>query len=318
MLIRKFKKRLLSFQKLRKLPDLIESKGSVGAGRVAGLNGVRCLVVCAVLVFGGFGKSGRDGERSSVNKISKDRISFLQVGEELEYKVSYSFFNIGTLHFKILDRKERNGRTIVKSRLVIESNPSLSWLTEVHIQFYGEMDDSIFSYYWISEDSSKKGIDYHSLTFDYDESRLFFQKGTILSSGERKNSQVDTINIKSRGQDGLSLYFYARENARQRKQVSVPIFIDNKESKANINFQNRIEDVEIGAVDYPIETVFIDGKADFVGVVGLTGGFRGWFSNDDARIPILARLNVWLGSIKVELKSWRRADWRPPRYVERN
>jgi len=53
-------------------------------------------------------------------------------------------------------------------------------------------------------------------------------------------------------------------------------------------------------------------------VFGLTGGFSGQFSNDNARIPIIARMNVILGSIKVELKSWKREGWRPPKFVERD
>jgi len=53
--------------------------------------------------------------------------------------------------------------------------------------------------------------------------------------------------------------------------------------------------------------------ANFVGVFGLTGGFDGVFSNDGAGIPITARLKVILGSIKVELKNWKRDNWIPPK-----
>lgn len=280
------------------------------------------LVVSSLLIFSIFfveGFRGRNIEGPSkfpTSPVLHAESSFFQVDEELEYEVSYSFFSIGTISFKILDQGERDGRPIFKARAIIESNPSLNWLKEVHIRFYGEIDDSIFSHYWISEDSSISGIDYHSLTFLYGDNTLVFQKGKISSTGERKLIQVDTIFISGPGQDGLSLFFFARQNARQKKQVNVPTFIENRESNAFINFQDKIEDVEIDAVDYPVETVFFDGKADFVGVVGMTGGFRGWFSNDNARIPIVARLNVWLGSIKVELKSWKRSGWQPPRFAK--
>ena len=264
--------------------------------------------------------NGITGERtlSYREESHASRASCLQVGEELEYQVSYSFFNIGTIHFKILDREERNRNVVYKAKTVIESNPSLRWLKEVHIRFYGEMDDSMFSYYWIGEDSSSSGVNYNSLRFDYDRGLLVYQKGKVGPSGERRSTRVDSIQIKSRGQDGQSLFFYARENARERRQMNIPTFIENKEVTTNINFHNKIEEVEIDAVDYSVETVFLDGRADFVGVAGLTGGFRGWFSNDGARIPILARMGVWLGSIKVELKSWNRNGWQPPRYKGRS
>jgi hypothetical protein len=250
-------------------------------------------------------------------QLSSDQSSFLQVGEELEYAVSYSFFSIGTITFKILDKGIRNGRPFFRTRAIIESNPSLNWLKEVHIRFYGEIDDSIFSNYWISEDSSSKEVNYHSLSFNYDDSELVYEKGVVDQSGVRNVLKMDSIHINGPGQDGLSLFFFARAHARERREVTVPTFIENKEANAHINFQNKVEDADIDAVKYPVETVFLDGRADFVGVVGMTGGFRGWFSNDVARIPIVARLNVWLGSIKVQLKSWKRQGWQPPQYLER-
>ena len=155
-----------------------------------------------------------------------------------------------------------------------------------------------------------------SLTFSYGDHRLMYEKGNVFPSGERKIANVDTVSISGPVQDGLSLFYYAREHVRQKKEVNVPTVIDNKVAATYIDFQNKIEDADIDAVDYPVETVFFNGRADFVGVVGMTGGFRGWFSNDSARIPIIARLNVWLGSIKVELKSWKRQGWQPPRYTD--
>jgi hypothetical protein len=74
--------------------------------------------------------------------------------------------------------------------------------------------------------------------------------------------------------------------------------------------------MDIDAVDYPVDVVRFDGRADFVGVFGLTGGFEGWFSNDDASIPITARMKVILGSIKVELTKWKRGNWAPPKFTE--
>ncbi len=276
------------------------------------------LLIPSISLAGSGQRPGSRGAGAREVQVQTAEKPFLQVGEELEYRVSYSFFHIGTIRFKVQDSEVRNGRPVFNVTAVMESNPSLSWLTEVHIRFYGEMDDSIFSWYWVSEDSSKSGIDFHTLTFRYDDSVVVYRKGKTGPSGEKSIQETDTVRIHGRAEDGLSLFYFARRNVRQKKEVVVPTVIDNKEEKTYINFQNKIEDVEIDAVDYPIETVFFDGKADFVGVAGLTGGFRGWFSNDDARIPIVARLSVWLGSIKVELIRWNRPGWVPPRFVERH
>ena len=55
------------------------------------------------------------------------------------------------------------------------------------------------------------------------------------------------------------------------------------------------------------------GTADFTGIYGMSGDFEGWFSNDEARIPILAKMKVIIGSVTIELTRWTRTGWSPPR-----
>jgi len=240
----------------------------------------------------------------------------LEVGEELEYKVSYSFFNIGTIRTKVLAREERDGKTVYKSSALIDSNPSLSWLLTLHIRFYSEMDGSVYSYRWIEDDSTKNETNYKIFRFDYENKRAYLEVGKMLASGERKPESSDTIAVDANCQDGLSLFFFAREHVHQRTPENVPTLIEKKQERTFINFMNKRTDASVDGVDYPVDVIEFDGKADYVGIFGLTGGFRGWFSNDEASVPILARMNVILGSIKIQLMRWNRPGWQPPKYVE--
>ena len=240
----------------------------------------------------------------------------LEVGEELEYKVSYSFFTIGTIRTKVLGREERDGRTIYKTSAFIDSNPSLGWLVTLHIRFYSEMDGTVYSYKWIEDDSTKTETNYKIFRFDYESKKAYLEVGKLLPSGERKPESSDTIAVDANCQDGLSLFYYAREHVHQNNQENVPTLIEKKQERTFINFTNKRADTEVDAVDYPVDVVAFDGKADYVGIFGLTGGFRGWFSNDEASVPILARMNVILGSIKIQLMRWNRPGWQPPKYVE--
>ncbi len=259
---------------------------------------------------------------STTKHISRDSVlvpdPLLQVGEELEYSVSYSVFSVGTIRILLVGKEQRNGREVFKTRAIIDSNPSLSWLVDLHIRFTSEMDGDLYSYSWIGDDSTAKETKFRRITFQYDSSRMVFNKGKKLPNNELQVESVDTIAVGEKCQDGFTVFFYARKHVRQKKQVNVPTFIENKKVNTFINFKNSVTDVNIDAVDYPVEVVEFDGKADYVGVFGLTGGFSGQFSNDNARIPIIARMNVILGSIKVELKSWKREGWRPPKFVERD
>lgn len=277
-------------------------------------------IVAGIVLLGSFNAPSHRGspvaqETSSVSG-SQTPDKMLQVGEELEYRVSYSFFSIGTIRIRVVDREEKDGKAVYRALALIDSNPSLSWLVDLHIRFLSEIDENIFSYMWISDDSSNHQVTFQRFQFDYDSSRVYNEKGKKLPSGVRIVESVDTLSINGRCQDGLSLYFFARENVRQKNRMRVPTLIEKKQEYTDFNFMNKRTSVEVDAIDYPVEVVAFDGEAEYVGVFGLTGGFRGWFSNDEARVPILARMNVILGSIKIQLTKWNRPGWQPPKYVE--
>ena len=196
---------------------------------------------------------------------------------------------------------------------IMDSNPSLSWLVDLHIRFYTVMDQDAITYKWLSEDSSSKIITYRKMNFAYEENKMYYEWGEKLRTGEYKESGERIINISNPCEDGLALFYYARRHALEKKQAKIPTFIDTNEVTTDINFGIEHLVDEIDAVQYPVDVVKLDGRADFVGVFGLTGGFEGVFSNDAASIPITARMKVILGSVKVELKNWKRDNWIPPK-----
>ncbi len=235
------------------------------------------------------------------------------LGEELEYRVSYSFFNIGIIRTRITDRWERDGRVIYRADVFMDSNPGLSWLVDLHMLFRGTVDAEAFSYGWLSEDSTSSGVDFRAMEFDYPRGKMYYEWGRRPHRGVNVVAGRDTVPVKDRSVDGMSLLFFARENVRQPRSWRVPTFVDNREGITEFTFRDKREDLHIDAVNYPVRTVWFDGTAKFVGVFGLTGGFEGWFSDDEARIPIVGRLKVILGSVKVELIKWKRGAWMPPR-----
>jgi len=262
------------------------------------------LQIVAVFTMQNEKLSAQSSNQNSESVDQSERM--LQVGEELEYSVHYSFFNIGTIHFKVTDKEERNGRVIYRACTIIDSNPSLSWLVDLHIRFYSEIDQDAFTYRWLSEDSTSKKVTYRKMRFDYETHKMYFEWGEKLRTNEYKKTDGRIINITNNCQDGLSLFYYAREHAIEKMQTKISTFVDTNEVIANINFGVEHLEENIDAVDYPVDVIKLEGRADFVGVFGLTGGFEGVFTNDAASIPITARMKVILGSVKVELKSWKR------------
>ncbi len=152
---------------------------------------------------------------------------------------------------------------------------------------------------------------YSEYSFDYDNSIVKIKEGKISVP---KPFLDTTITVNKKYQDGLSIFYYARMNSGQDKSEEIPTFMDKKKVQTDISFEDKSEDVSIDAVDYDIDCVHLEGEAHFISIFGLTGDFEGWFSNDEASIPIKAKMKVLLGNITIELKSWKRTGWNPPKY----
>ena len=236
--------------------------------------------------------------------------SMFQIGEELQYNVSYSFFDIGLVKMQVLDTATKNGVKIFKVKAYLDSYSGLPFI-DLHQVFYSEMDGDAIAQLFVAHTTSKpQEMPYSKYFFDYKKNIVTYQygvesKGYITKTGEQP--------ITEKQLDGLSLFYYARTNFRQVKKYSVPVFTTEKSYKTHFNFMNKLGSQEIDAVKYPVEIIEFDGSSDFTGVYGLTGYFRGFFSNDEAGIPIVAKMKVILGSVHIELIKWTRAGWIPPK-----
>lgn len=279
--------------------------------------GWKFFFLLLILFFDSKGDDKIINHRPELAAASVSTKSMFRVGEELEYKVSYAFLNLGTIKIQVLENRDQKGKSTFLTRAYMDSNPALRWLVDLHVIFESVIDKDVYSHSFLTIDSTSHEVVRRFVQFDYDGKRALFDLSKRTASRTYGNSQVDTARISTYVQDGLSLLFYAREHLRQSKRVTIPTIIDNGEVSTFINFMNKKTSTEIDAIDYEVDVVEFNGRAEYVGIFGMTGGFRGWFSNDDARVPIRASMNVILGSVKIELIRWKRPGWTPPKYEER-
>ena len=236
--------------------------------------------------------------------------TMFQIGEELQYNVSYSIFDIGLVKMMVLDTITKNGVKLYIAKAFLDSYSGLPFV-DLHQVFYSEMNTQAFSQIFSTHTTTKpKEMPFFRYVFDYSKNKMQYTygldpQGTITKSGE--------VAVFTPQLDGLSLFYYARNNFRQVKKYSIPVFVSEKSYTTNFNFMNKIGSQNIDAIKYPVETIEFDGSSDFTGVFGLTGYFKGYFSNDDAGVPIVAKMKVILGSVHIELIKWVRPGWIPPK-----
>ena len=269
-----------------------------------------CAALFLILSAPDFFYNPLEAKPSTISfEIADGGTDFL-IGEELQYNVSYSVFDIGLVKMQVVDTTMRNGLKVYKAKAYLDSYSGLPFV-DLHQVFYTEMDTTAYSQFFITHNTAKpKEMHYVKYNLDYHKSKLYYEFGTDPGGIVNKTGEEPVFEPQL---DGISLFYYARQNFRQQKKYSVPVLVNEKSYKTIFNFMNKIGTQEIDAVKYPIEINEFDGTSDFTGVFGLTGYFRGFFSNDDAGIPIVAKMKVILGSVHIELIKWTRPGWIPPR-----
>ncbi|HAW08110.1 MAG TPA: hypothetical protein DCW42_02920 [Bacteroidetes bacterium] len=244
----------------------------------------------------------------SFNANSQNANTCFAPGEILEYEVSFLGIKLGTIKLESVGIVELNKKTTYHAKTYIDSYSGIPFLS-LHSIFNSWMDPSIaYSYQFVGQTrASSTQWDYNKIVFDY-------EKNIITNQHWINDSMItnDKFDYKGKINDGCSLLFFARQYVDLKKTVHVPTFIDGPYS-TKLNFSGKRERIKIDAIEYPVKTIYFDGKADWQGIYGLSGKFEGWFSDDNAHIPIKALMNVYVGKILIELKSWKRTGWIPPK-----
>jgi len=233
-----------------------------------------------------------------------------KVGEELTYVVKYSVLNLGEVKIKIKDKKIIRGKTFYVTYAYIDSYPGIPFV-DLHQIYESYVDEKLYSDFFKALILGDKYTAYTEYNFDYMKSIIHVKKGKV-NPAEVWTDSTTIADIKY--QDGLSIFYYARMNTGQKKSIDVPCFVTEEKVFTKLNFYNIPEGISVDAVDYEIACVKLDGETDFISVFGLTGYFEGWFTDDSAAVPVLAKMKVIIGNITLELKSWKREGWIPPKY----
>lgn len=234
------------------------------------------------------------------------------VKEDLLYEVSFLGIPLGTIRIVTYGTELLNGKPVVRAAAYIDSHPNIPFV-ELHSIFNGWIDTSLtFSYQFRGSTKLRDSLwSYNYAIFDYDRQRVIIEEGVKDTVWQRMEFQST-----KRWNDGFSLFYLARKFITLGRSIAVPTVIEFDTTKTIFYFRNEKKTVEIDAVPYPVRTRYFEGKALWKGIYGLTGEFRGWFSDDDASVPIYAKMKVYLGSVTIELVRWQREDnWMPPKAV---
>ena len=233
-------------------------------------------------------------------------------GEELEYDVSFIGIRLGSV--KIISERidSISGRPVYKAVGYMNSRSGLPFV-DLHAIFHTWADTSFRR--------SQQFVGQIKITDErWDTQKIWFKKdkNKILNYKWHGKKQVrfDTIATGIDVSDGLSLYFLARQFCGKKANMKISTLIDRELENTYLQFTDKKEAVEVDIIPYPVRTSYFRGKAEWNGIYGISGEFEGWFSDDEARVPIVAKMKVYVGSVRIELVKWKRKGWVPPKAKE--
>lgn len=234
----------------------------------------------------------------------------LYEGEELNYIVYYGFIKLGEVKLKIMSRKTEGDKIIYFSHAEMKTFKGIPFVS-LNSVFDSEMvlnGTELYSRRFKATDYKAEGNVDIEYGFNYDSNFVRVKK---INNGKTEKDEKISFNENIKFQDGLSLLYRARLNSYSSDNFLIPVFMNEAETSVSYYFSSKKDEISIDLFNYDIQSVRCNGVANFEGVFGLSGEFAGWFSNDEARIPLKAQMNVIIGNVTLELDSFRRAGWKP-------
>ncbi|MBN2710061.1 MAG: DUF3108 domain-containing protein [Calditrichaceae bacterium] len=232
--------------------------------------------------------------------LSKNQFKW-NLHEEYTYKVKYSFIRLGTLKLSVDDTSRIDGHKVYKIMMYVDSNPILFWVN-MHSVFEVYMDESFRPVLFYSNENID-GVNYRgTFKFNYNKKTVTMNYRSVEDSTKfiNKESPFDDIPY-----DGLSLIFFARGNVGKNKPDTLLVMVEDKRGPVIINFTDKESNIEIGALDDELNCYYIDGELLVEGIAGVSGPYEGWFSRDSHRVPLYAKMKVFIGSVNIELEEWK-------------
>ncbi len=249
-------------------------------------------------------------------KVISDRCdsSIICSGEELVYEVKYWIFSLGEIKLKTLPSTRVNGRIRHSTAVFVDSYDGIPFV-ELHAVEYTEMDSAFNSLGFKFLERKKDAWYAERSRYEADAKKLIIEKSRQkeLQSPPEEPATHDTVVIpRAPFQDGLSILYFARANCRRLGTIRVPTVVFGKYGRTSLEYADKKTTLELDAFRHPVRVIEFEGRADYEGLYGLTGEFKGWLSDDAAAVPIKAEMQVVIGSVSIELKSWHRNGWKIP------
>lgn len=215
-------------------------------------------------------------------------------GEKLVYRLTYGIFDAGEAVLKVDESKKQvRGRKLWRVRGIGRTISAFEWFYKVNDRYESYMDaESLFP--WMFVRRVDEGG--HKIEQDY----TFYQHQNKVDNGAGKKFDVPNM-----VQDMISSFYYARtldyDKAKVGDQFLVNIFLDDELFPTKIKYLGKdVIKTRTGKYRcHKFAPVVQEGR-----VFNSEEDLTVWITDDGNKIPIMAKANLKVGSMKMHLVEW--------------
>ena len=232
---------------------------------------------------------------SNQRVILQSAVNWLRPGDRYSYRGKWGLLSLGRLDIEIGQLTVIGGQECIPISYHIQSNPFLMVI---------KIDDLYQAY--VTPDMQRTlryDMRVRETWWKYDRQCIMdSENGRLVQRVIENDGRIRNIEqeLPANLIDGTSLLFYARTLVRDRRSSRAITLIDYNFAWTNIEFTGKKEKIKIVGVKR--EAWVVNGSADYTGIAGMSGSFKGWFSDDEDALPLKAMFKIFIGSVKLFLK----------------
>jgi hypothetical protein len=246
------------------------------------------------LNFSGLANGQKGGEEESTIPLREIPNKAFQVGEVLEYKMAYGFINAGVARLEVKRASSKiQNRDILHIVGTGETISAFDWFFKVRDRYETYIDEKgVFPWLFvrrIDEGGYKKSQDY----------KFYQNKGVVINEDNERYEVPHGI------QDMLSAFYYARtidfSKAKKGDEFQFDSFVDEEIYPLRIRYAGK-ETIKIKEGKFRcmvFHPVVQEGR-----IFETDDDLKVYITDDENKIPILARAKILVGSIRMELTGY--------------
>jgi hypothetical protein len=237
---------------------------------------------------------GPDSYLEETKTFKEVKHTAFQPGEKLRYRMTYGVFDAGEAVLTVTKSgKQVQGRELWNVKGIGRTISAFEWFYKVYDRYESYIDaKGVFP--WVFTRRVDEGG--YKIEQDY----TFYQHQNKVDNGDgKKFTTPDMV------QDMISAFYYARtidfSNAKIGDRFKITIFMDDELFPTEIEYRGK-EIIKTRTGKYrchKFRPVVQEGR-----VFNSPDDLEVWITDDGNKIPIMARANIKVGSVKMHLVEW--------------